>query len=309
MERMAQVPSPETKSPELPSIIIDPMLYEPELHSTLLASTPAVTSTPAVSGSFARLTRVTIAVAAVGAATYGISQMRDVDSILPRAQVSALTSLFTGGSSVQADEPTAQVAALEPEPAPVAQEAPAVAPVPDQDPLAAAAALPMIEPKPLEQAEPSAPEPAIEAPIARAPAAVKPVAPKLAAAATTASDTAPPLAATTKPADKTAAIEDDVRNARRLLALNRLDQAEAAYRKVLSQKGGEPSALTGLARVQLARGQLDDALTSAMRAVAEAPQTAGTHLTLGDVLRARGDKSGAQAHYDQASALKAPAEP
>jgi predicted negative regulator of RcsB-dependent stress response len=283
---MAQVPSPETKSPELPTIIIDPSLYEPEKREVI----------PAASGGLARLTRVTIAVTAVGAATYGISQMGAVDSILRRTQVSALTSVFSEDSGERAHQ-AVRAATPSPEPARLVQAAEVAVAAPEASEAALAGALP-----PIEEARAVTPPPPakLAAALAVAPTAVKTVVPKP-AAAEPASDA---QAVATKTADKGAAIEGDVRNARRLLALNRLDQAEAAYRKVLSLKDDEPSALTGLARVQLARGQLDDALSSAMRAVAEAPKTAGTHLTLGDVLRARGDKSGAQAHYDEASQLK-----
>lgn len=94
-----------------------------------------------------------------------------------------------------------------------------------------------------------------------------------------------------------------VRDARRMFALNRLEEAEAAYRKLLTVSDKQPAALLGLARVQLARGQLDEALELAERAVDRAPNQVSCHLTLGDVLRARGALQAAGVQYQLATLL------
>jgi hypothetical protein len=91
-----------------------------------------------------------------------------------------------------------------------------------------------------------------------------------------------------------------VRTARRMLALNRLDEAEAAYRKVLVVDEHQPAALTGLARIHLARGALDDALVLAQRAVELAPDQASGQLALGDALRAKGVRPAQEAQADAA---------
>lgn len=97
-----------------------------------------------------------------------------------------------------------------------------------------------------------------------------------------------------------------VRTARRMLALNRLDEAEAAYRKVLVVDEHEPAALTGLARVHLARGAIDEALILAQRAVEIAPDQASGQLALGDALRAKGVRPAPEARLEGVS--PAPAE-
>jgi hypothetical protein len=102
-----------------------------------------------------------------------------------------------------------------------------------------------------------------------------------------------PVAATprSKPARAAIDVAAGVRAARRMLALNRLDEAEAAYRKVLVVDEHQPAALTGLARIHLARGERDEALILAQRAVEIAPDQASGQLALGDALRAKGVQS------------------
>jgi tetratricopeptide (TPR) repeat protein len=284
---MAQAPSPATKSTDLPTIIIDPSAYEPDRPQ----------STETLYDNFIRLTRVTLAAMAVGAATFGIAHLLEADSLLPEAWVSALTtapprSADKSEAREQSKTNDEAVQAAAPAPAPVQASAQAPQEATEQiaEPAtapaeAAASALPAAEPSaPVLGAstEPSAATPALaSAPVNQA----RP----------TASN------ALAKALNKTANVQDEIRNARRLLAMNQLEQAEAAYRGALALNEREPAALTGLARVQLARGELDDALASALRAVEKAPDFASAQLTLGDVLRARGDKTGAQAHYDQAA--------
>jgi tetratricopeptide (TPR) repeat protein len=111
-----------------------------------------------------------------------------------------------------------------------------------------------------------------------------------ASALCTQSEAAPsaPVAARAKLVRPVVDVAAGVRTARRMLALNRLDEAEAAYRKVLVVDEHQPAALTGLARIHLARGALDDALVLAQRAVELAPDQASGQLALGDALRAKG---------------------
>jgi tetratricopeptide (TPR) repeat protein len=92
-------------------------------------------------------------------------------------------------------------------------------------------------------------------------------------------------------------LETSLRNARRLQGINQLEQAAAAYQAVLDQHPEHSAALVGLARINLAWGQLEAALELAQRAALATPNQPNVHLTLGDVLRARGDQQRAQAEY------------
>jgi tetratricopeptide (TPR) repeat protein len=283
---MAQAASPATKSAELPTIIIDPSAYEPERTDP---------SQP-VHDHFSRLTRVTLAVTLVGGATFGIARVLELDSLLSSATVAALTASVSGQANDNA-------------PSRSAAEDQGFAPAQLRAVLPAAAAINFAE------ALPTAADPIRfdEAPPAPADERVEPELPATEDVASAVAEAAPAAPNKVRPAPvvplpKTttkATVEDDVRNARRLLALNRFEEAETAYRNVLAVNARELAALTGIARVQLARGQLDDALASALRAVYEAPEVASAHLTLGDVLRTRGDKVAAQAHYDQATRIAA----
>jgi tetratricopeptide (TPR) repeat protein len=294
---MAQAPSPATKSTDLPTIIIDPSAYEPDR--------PPQTQT--LYDNFIRLTRVTLAATAVGTATFGVAHVLDADSLLPSRWVSILTTALPR----EADAIDAHGSA----------RAQSRAQSEAEDRTAEAAARPpeLVQPSAKAPEEtPDAPEALAVEPAASALPAAEPLAPVLAASADSRATAALPAAsdvslarpttttnsAPIKPGNKTASVQEEIRNARRLLANNRLEQAEAAYRGVLTLNEREPAALTGLARVQLARGELDDALASALNAVEKAPGLASAQLTLGDVLRARGDKTGAQAHYDQAAQTK-----
>ncbi len=290
---MAEAPSPATTKPELPTIIIDPSIYEPEhveRPQTLITN-------------FMRLTRVTLALTAVGGATIGVAHMLELDSLLPRAEVAALTDAFTrltakpGKLSTTAKQ-TEVVARppIVPEPsAPAAAEAPAPSQtVPDVARAAPGTSLSDVFHAQLAGAAPAPAElPKVIAAQAQAPAEpgqVNPARPSV------------PVVLD-KSVNKEPSIQSELRNARRLLALNQLEAAETAYRRVLEENEGEQAALTGLARVQLALGRLDLALASAKRAVDEAPEAASARLALGDILRARGDRKAAQAHYDLAAQL------
>jgi tetratricopeptide (TPR) repeat protein len=308
---MAQAPSPATKSADLPTIIIDPSAYEPE-H-------PVRSHT--VYDSVLRLTRVTLAVAAVGGATFAFAQMLDVDSLLSSPQVSALTSVFAKPANKNSESRSAPASEQGPVSAPALQELPARETALLGDTLAPETALAddrlaLEEPTAVDDGLAHAVAPADEGPEASPPPVQKPVAIKVRAAEGIAATATPAArlpasqapstagATLTKPVQKTTDIQEEIRNARRLLATNRLEQAEAAYRNVLALNDSEPTALLGLARVQLARGQTDEALLSATRAIDKAPAGASAYLTLGDILRARGDKQAAQLQYDRAAELK-----
>ena len=94
-----------------------------------------------------------------------------------------------------------------------------------------------------------------------------------------------------------------VRTARRMLALNRLDAADKAYRAVLSVDSHQTAALMGLSRVRLIRGDLDEALSLAQQAVETDPEHIGSRLILADVLRSRGAKILAEVEYAAATRL------
>jgi hypothetical protein len=114
-----------------------------------------------------------------------------------------------------------------------------------------------------------------------------------------ASDDARPRVAAplSKPARRVFDVADSVRYARRMFALNRLEEAELAYRRVLAASDRQLAALVGLSRVLLARGQHAEAEALAERAVAQAPDQAASQLALGDALRARGESEASEAHY------------
>lgn len=98
-------------------------------------------------------------------------------------------------------------------------------------------------------------------------------------------------------------LHETLRKARRLLNQHRLDEADAAYSQVLSVRSRHPGALAGRARVQLARGELDRALELAQTAVRSAPAHAVYHVTLADVLRARGEPDAADVELAMAERL------
>jgi predicted negative regulator of RcsB-dependent stress response len=307
---MAEAPSPAPTKAELPTIIIDPSIYEPE-H-------PDRPQT--LYDNFIRLTRVTLAVTAVGGATFGVAHMLEVDSLLPRVQVASLTDavarltaepaeLTAGPARAEASAPVRAIPEP-PTPTPSVQE---IASEHGSAPRLPGAELPST---PVPGAQPAAAEtvearePALEQKIEARGAVREQNSLALTARAPAPVNAQPIEASQARPSvpflpdkvlKKEASVQGELRNARRLLALNQLEAAEAAYRRVLAENEAEQAALTGLARVQLALGQLDLALASAKRAVDEAPEAASARLALADILRARGDKKGAQAHYDLAA--------
>lgn len=101
-------------------------------------------------------------------------------------------------------------------------------------------------------------------------------------------------------------LHDALRSGRRALNQQKLDQAEAAYQSVLVDRKRHPGALAGMARVSMARGDLDEALRFAQLAVESAPSHAVYHLTLADVLRARAETAAADLEYEMAARLGQP---
>lgn len=99
------------------------------------------------------------------------------------------------------------------------------------------------------------------------------------------------------------AVRTALRTGRRALMHNRVEDAEAAYGSILAHRPRHPGALAGLARVGLARGDLDTAYKFAQQAVRFAPAHAVYHTTLADVLRARGETAGADLEYETAARL------
>ena len=300
---MTQATSQASETAQLPTIIIDPSLYE--------ADVPLPKQT--ARGSLSRLARVTLLTGAVGGATVGLAHLLIGDSFLQDLRVAALTKLLGPADNDAAlhaaasEEPSAHLAqpaktavAMEPAAAPdvvraeqpqaplpespsehqtPAREAPTPAPIVAARPLPVGAASARPAPNPIDAASGE-----VAHALVRPPVAAKHV-PVAAAAAR-------PLAGAPR-----VDVEASIRNARRLQALNQLDEAEAAYQAVLAQSGEQSAALIGLARIRLSRGQLDAALDFARRAAQQSPDQASVHLTLGDVLRARGDQPGAQAEY------------
>ena len=112
-----------------------------------------------------------------------------------------------------------------------------------------------------------------------------------------------PVEAAPKAAAASSDLMAEVRSARRLLKARRFEEAEAAFRAVLDQRSTHPAALSGLARVELARGHLEDALHYAERAVRSAPYQGAYHLVLGDALKANGDVQNSQTEYALAKEL------
>ena len=84
-------------------------------------------------------------------------------------------------------------------------------------------------------------------------------------------------------------------------------KAEASYRAALKTNPDLPPAANNLAMIELRKGRnLDEALSLSRKAVALAPEVPQFHDTLGQVLRARGDRSGAIAATEKATTLKPP---
>jgi tetratricopeptide (TPR) repeat protein len=98
-------------------------------------------------------------------------------------------------------------------------------------------------------------------------------------------------------------IQAALKEARRCLNARRYDEAEQAFREVLATRPNHPGALSGMARINLVRGELDPALGLARRAVSVAPAHAVYHAVLGDVLRASGESAAADLEYEAASRL------
>ena len=89
--------------------------------------------------------------------------------------------------------------------------------------------------------------------------------------------------------------------------LGETGKAEASYRAALRTNPELPPAANNLAMIELGKGRnLDEALALSRKAVALAPEVPQFHDTLGQVLRARGDRSGAIAATEKATTLEPP---
>lgn len=84
----------------------------------------------------------------------------------------------------------------------------------------------------------------------------------------------------------------------------RLDAAEADYRRLLAMDARNVPALNNLAMLLLGRGEADEAVDLARRAVEAAPRLATAHDTLGRALSRQGDAAGAAAAFARAEELK-----
>jgi len=98
-------------------------------------------------------------------------------------------------------------------------------------------------------------------------------------------------------------LHERLRRGSRFLHQRRLDEADAAYAEVLAARASHPGALSGRARVQLARGELDRALKLAQQSVRSAPSHAVYRLTLADILRACGEPAAADEELAVAARL------
>jgi tetratricopeptide (TPR) repeat protein len=98
-------------------------------------------------------------------------------------------------------------------------------------------------------------------------------------------------------------IQTALREGRKQLQMRRYEEAERAFRGILARRPNHPGALSGMARIKLAGGELDPALGLARKAVSVAPSHGVYHAVLGDVLRASGEPAAADLEYDIASRL------
>lgn len=285
---MTQAPPSASESAQLPTIIIDPSLYE--------ADAPQPKQTP--SAALGRLARVTLLTSAVGGVTVGFAHLLWSDSFSHDVGVAPLTKMLTqadhhAASQLRSDEsPSASLAKPVKSAAP-AQPSAEAAPSPEAPARPVAAV-----PDPLASSTLVAPESGLAAAVHASVPAPAPQQPELVIAQPLAGSKRPLGASVTQSAKSARLdLETSIRNARRLQALNQFEEAEAAYLAVLAQSAEQSAALIGLARINLARGQLDAALDFARRAALQTPDQPNIHLTLGDILRARGDQQGAQAEF------------
>ncbi len=106
-----------------------------------------------------------------------------------------------------------------------------------------------------------------------------------------------------RPAGRASTVSD----LQRALVLHRsgsLDEAEAAYRRVLRAEPGDPEALHHLGLLRHQRGDSRQALALLRRAVAASPGSAACHLHLGLVHEHLGDLESALAAYREAARLE-----
>ena len=87
------------------------------------------------------------------------------------------------------------------------------------------------------------------------------------------------------------------------LALERHTEAERGFRRALALQPRSPRALVGLARVQLARGEMAAAAQTALDALALNQRLPQAHLSLGQALLALGERAAARTAVEAAARL------
>jgi tetratricopeptide (TPR) repeat protein len=80
-------------------------------------------------------------------------------------------------------------------------------------------------------------------------------------------------------------------------------EAEKAYLEIATEEGNDPDNWMGLGNVYLREGKVEDALRALDRAEELDPKRADLHAARGRVLRAKGDRSEAQAEFEKALRL------
>lgn len=105
-------------------------------------------------------------------------------------------------------------------------------------------------------------------------------------------------------AHKSRRLKQHLADGQRLLRHDQLENAELAFRQALALRRNHPQALAGLARLYLAKGDIDRAREFAQAAVDRAPHQAPYRVVLGDVLSVASDPQGAEAEYRLATRLK-----
>jgi predicted Zn-dependent protease len=98
-------------------------------------------------------------------------------------------------------------------------------------------------------------------------------------------------------------LSETLRAAIRHLGQRHFEEAEEGFRAVLAERPRHPGALSGMSRLELSRGRLDEALALARRAVSAAPGQPHYHVVLAEVLGAMGEPAAADLEYGEAAKL------
>jgi superkiller protein 3 len=88
-----------------------------------------------------------------------------------------------------------------------------------------------------------------------------------------------------------------------LLGQDRLDEAEAHFRRILQHHANDPRALLGLSRLAYQRGNLQESLRSAQRSLQGSARNS-SRLLLGQIYQRLGDQAAADQQSRQAAALR-----